>query len=100
MVYLGGSNTIMKLLKLSNFGGLGFPGGSDSEEPACNARDLGLIPGSGRSPGGHSNPLQYPCLENPMDTGAWWAVVHGSQSRTRLSDSHFHLVITVPSKSL
>ena len=62
MVYLGGSNTIMKLLKLSNFGGLGFPGGSDSEEPACNARDLGLIPGSGRSPEGtatHSSTLAW-----------------------------------------
>ena len=45
---------------------------------ACNARDLDLIPGLGRSPGGeHGNPLQYSCLENPMDRGAWWATVHG-----------------------
>ena len=45
---------------------LGFPGGSDSEEFACNAGDLGLIPGLGRPPGGgHGNPLQYSCLENP-----------------------------------
>ena len=45
---------------------LGFPGGSDGKEPACNAEDLGLIPGLGRSPGGgHGNPLQYSCLENP-----------------------------------
>ena len=51
---------------------LGFPGGSDGKESACNAQDLGLIPGSGRSPGeGHGNPLQYSCLENPMDGGAW-----------------------------
>ena len=49
--------------------------------------DLGLIPGSGRSPGGgHGNPLQYSCLENPVDRGAWWATVHGvAQSQTRLS---------------
>ena len=51
---------------------------------AGNARDLGLIPGSGISPGeGHGNPLQYSCLENPMDRGAWWATVHGvAKSRT------------------
>ena len=58
----------------------GFPGGSDSKEPNCDAGDLGSIPGWGRSPGGgHGNPLQYSCLENPMDRGAWWATVHGSQ---------------------
>ena len=51
---------------------LGLPGGSDGKESACNARDLGLIPGSGRSPGEENvNSLQYPCLENPMDRGAW-----------------------------
>ena len=51
---------------------LGFPGGSDGKESACNAQDLGLIPGSGRAPGeGNGNPLQYSCLENPMDGGAW-----------------------------
>ena len=56
----------------------GFPGGSDSEESAYIAGDLGLILGSGRSPGeGNGNPLQYSCLENPMDRGAWWATVHG-----------------------
>ena len=59
-------------------GALGFPGGLDSEESAFNARDMGLIPGLGRSPGeGNGNPLQYSCLENPMDSGAWWATVHG-----------------------
>ena len=56
----------------------GFPGGSDSKESACNTEDPGLIPGSGRSPGeGNGNPLQYPCLENPKDRGAWWAAVCG-----------------------
>ena len=53
---------------------------------AGDVRDAGSIPGSGRSPkGGHSNPLQYFCLENPMDRGAWWATVHGvAKSWTRL----------------
>ena len=56
----------------------GFPGGSDSKESARKAGDLGLIPGLGRSPGGaRGNTLQYSCLENPMDRGAWWATVHG-----------------------
>ena len=51
---------------------LGFPGGSDGKESACNAGDPGSIPGSGRSLGeGNGNPLQYSCLENPMDRGAW-----------------------------
>ena len=55
---------------------------------ACNAGDLGLIPGSGRSPGEENgNPLQYSCLENSMDRRAWWAIVHEvTKSRTRLSD--------------
>ena len=53
------------------------PGGSEVKASAYNAGDLHSIPGSGRSPGGeYSNPLQYPCLENPMDRGAWWAIVH------------------------
>ena len=57
---------------------MGFPGGSDSKESACNAGDLCSIPGSGRSPGeGNGDPLQYSCLENSMDRGAWWATVHG-----------------------
>ena len=57
---------------------LGFPGGSLSKESACNAGDLSPIPGLGRSPGeGHGNPLQYSCLENPMNRGAWQAAVHG-----------------------
>ena len=57
----------------------GFPGGSDGTETACTAGELGSIPGSGRSPGGGSgNPLQYSCLENPVDRGAWQATVHGT----------------------
>ena len=64
----------------------GFPGGSDGKVSAWNAGDLGLIPGSGRFPGrGNGNPLQYSCLENPRDGGAWWTAVSGvAQSRTRL----------------
>ena len=55
-----------------------FPGGSEVKVSACNAGDLGSIPGLGRSPGeGNGNLLQYSCLENPMDRGAWWATVHG-----------------------
>ena len=57
---------------------LGFPGGSEVKATACNAGDLGSVPGSGRSPGeGNGNALQYSCLENPMDGGACWATVHG-----------------------
>ena len=54
-----------------------FPGGSNGEEAACNAGDLGLIPGSRTSPGGgNGHSLQYSCLENPMDRGAWWDIFH------------------------
>ena len=62
--------------------------GSEVKASACNAGDLGSIPGLGRSPGeGNGNPLQYSCLENPMDEGAWWATVHGvTKRRTRLSN--------------
>ena len=92
----------------------GFPCGSASKESACNAGDLGSIPGLGRSHGegkdyqhqysglensmdcivhggeGDGTPLQYSCLENPMDGGAWWAAVHGvAKSQTRLSDFTF-----------
>ena len=59
----------------------GFPGGTSGKEPIANAgdvRDTGSVPGPGRSPGGgHGNPLQYSCLENPMDRGAWRATVCG-----------------------
>ena len=55
----------------------GFPYSSVDKESACNAGDPGLIPGSGRSPGeGNGNPLQYSCLGNAIDRGAWWATVH------------------------
>ena len=55
-----------------------FSGGSDGKESAYIAGDLGSIPGLGRSPGeGNANPLQYSCLENPMDRGAWQVIVHG-----------------------
>ena len=55
-----------------------FPGGSNGKVSAYNAGDLGLIPGLGRFPGeGNGNPLQYSCLENPMDGGAWQATAHG-----------------------
>ena len=55
-----------------------FPSGSDGEESACNAGDPGSIPESGRPPGeGKGNPFQYSCLENPVDGGAWQAIVHG-----------------------
>ena len=57
---------------------MGFLGGSDSKESACDAGEPGSIPGSARSPGeGNGNPLQYSCLENPMDRGAWRATAYG-----------------------
>ena len=60
---------------------MGFPGGSDNKASACNAGDPGLIPGLGGSPGeGNGYPLQYSCLENSMDRGAWLATVHGVTS--------------------
>ena len=60
----------------------------DGKVFACSEGDLGSIPGSGRSPEeGHGNPFQHSCLENPMDRGAWWAIVHGiAKSQTQLSD--------------
>ena len=76
---------------------LGFSGGSGVKESTCQCRShwvqsnpagLGSILGLGRSPGGgNGNPLQYSCLGNPMDRGAWWATVHGAaKSQTRLSN--------------
>ena len=56
---------------------MGFPVSSDGKESTCNAGDLGSIPGSGRSFEGNGNPIQYSCLENSMDRGAWWATIHG-----------------------
>ena len=68
---------------------VGLPGGSEVKASACNVGDQGSIPGSGRFPGeGNGHPLQYSCLENPMDGGAWWATVYRVvNSQTRLSDS-------------
>ena len=68
----------------------GFPCSSVGKESACSAGDPGLIPGLGRSPGeGNGNPLQYPCLKNLMDRGAWGHAVHGViKSWARLSDQH------------
>ena len=71
----------------------GIPGGSDGKESTCNAGDTGLIPGSGRSPGrGHGNPVQYSCLENPMDRGDWWTTVHSvAKSLTQLKQLSMHI---------
>ena len=70
---------IMQFKGLTNTAlALGLPGGSESKEPAFSAEEPGSIPGWGRSPGeGNGNPLQYSCLENPMDREAWQATVHG-----------------------
>ena len=74
---------------LSNFACIftWLPCGLDGKESACNAGDLGSSCGSGRFPGeGNGHPLQYPCLENSKDRGAWWAIVHRvTKSWTRLS---------------
>ena len=78
---------------------MGFPGGSDSKESACNAEDLTLIPVSERSPEeGNGYPLQYSCLENSMDRGAWWATVHGVAEGDRMTkhSTWFFLAIPVP----
>ena len=72
---------------------LGLPQWNNGEESSCNAGDtgdMGSIPGSGRFLGGrHGNPLQYSCLENPMDRGAWWATAHGfAESDTTEATEH------------
>ena len=70
---------------------------SVGKEPACNSADPGWIPGSGRSPGeGTGNPLQYSCLENSIDRGAWQATVHGvTKSQTQLSNFTFFLFLSI-----
>ena len=66
----------------------GFPGGSDGKESACSARDPDSIPGSGRSPGeGNSNPLQYSCLENSMNRGAWQFTVHRGRKESDMTEA-------------
>jgi len=71
--------------------GVNFPGGSDSKEFAHNVGDLDSIPGLGRSSREENgNPLQYSCLENHMNRGAWWSAVHGvTKKRTQLNNSFF-----------
>ena len=74
---------------------LGFLGGSMVKNPPANAgdaRDMGLIPGLGRSAElGNGNPLWQSCLENPMDRGAWWATVHmAAENQTQLTTKHHH----------
>ena len=83
--------SVKSAVKVFPIGRCKFPSGSDGKESACNAGDLGLIPGLGRSSGErNSNPFQYSCLENPMDRGAWWATAHGvEKSWTQLSDYTF-----------
>ena len=75
---------------------VGLPWCLRQQRIACNAGDLSSIPGSGISPGeGNGYPLQYSCLENPMDWGAWWAAVQGvAESRTRLRDWHFQAKVS------
>ena len=78
----------VSILIISNIHTWDLPGGSDGKESACNVGDLALIPVSGRSPGeGNGNLLQYACLENSMDRGAWRDIVHGlAKSWTQLND--------------
>ena len=84
----GVAQSRMRLKRLSSSKDLGLLWWLSSKESVCNAGDSGLIPGLGRSPGkGNDNPLQYSCLENPMDRGAWWATVHGvAQSHTKATE--------------
>ena len=68
---------------------MGFPDSSLVKNLPANAGGMVSIPGSGRSPGeGNGNPLQYSCLRNPMDRGAWWATVHGVTVRHNLANEH------------
>ena len=73
------------IFNLKNYAVYGLLQCLSSKKSACNAGDVGLFPGLGRSPGGgHGNPLHSSCLKNPMDRGAWWATVHGvTKSQTR-----------------
>ena len=67
-----------KKLYINILDGIGFPGGSMLKSPPANVGEMSSTPGLGRSPGGgKGNPLQYSCLENLMDRGAWWIIVHG-----------------------
>ena len=87
-----GLRNLNRAIVFLNWSIVDFSSGSDDKESAYNARNSGLIPGLGRSPGrGNDKPLQYSCLENSVDRGAWRATVHGvAKSRTRLRDLHTH----------
>ena len=76
---------------------MSFLGGSDSKESSCNVEDLDSIPRSGRFPGeGNGNALQYSCLGNSMDRGAWWVIVHGVvKSRALYGESNMETYITI-----
>ena len=89
---------IVSVFNWCYFCSLGFSGGSDDKESACNAGDRGLIPESETSAGeGNGSSLQYSCLENSRDGGAWWAVAHVvTKSQTRLSDQHFFFFVSAP----
>ena len=77
---------LWSILLVSSSQKVGFPGGSDGKEAACNARDMSWVPGLGRSPGeGKGHPPQYSCLENSMDRGAWWATVGGVAKESNMS---------------
>ena len=77
----------------------GFPGGSDSKESASNAGDPNSVSGLGRSPGGgHGNPLQYSCLENPKDRGAWQATVYGGGKESDKTEQLTHTTHTAGEK--
>ena len=71
----------------------GFPGGSDGKESACSAGNPGSIPGSGRSPGeGNGNPLQYSCLENSVDRGAWWSHKESDMTEQLTEQKLFNII--------
>ena len=79
----------------------GLPGWLSGKEPACSAGDAGLIPGTGRSPGGgHGNPLQYSCLENPRDRAAWQATVHGVAESDTTEHARTHARVTMRGATL
>ena len=86
------SDTVNGCVKISAW--LGFPVGSDGKESGCNAGDLGSVRGSGRSPKeGNGYPLQYSCLENSMDRGAWWGTVLTALGYIPRSEISGHMVI-------
>ena len=84
-VCMGGNLDTVNIMRVK-----GFPSHLVRKESACSEGDPGSIPGLGGSPGeGNGNPLQYSCLENPMDRGTLWAAVHGvTKSQTQLGDLH------------